>query len=58
MGTISKRLHTYMSVVQNLLTEERRKETKHAEYAGHFGRAHPIEKRRKPEHLTFVDRFW
>jgi hypothetical protein len=47
-----------MSVVQNLLTEERRKETKHPEYAGHFGRAHPIEKRRKPEHLTFVDRFW
>ena len=47
-----------MSADKNLLTAERRKETKHPEYTGHFRRAHPIEKRRKPEHITLVDEFW
>jgi len=50
MGHYLKRLHIHVSVDENLLTEERREETKHPQYAGHFVRANPIDKRSKLEH--------
>ena len=44
--------------LRGLLTEERREEIKHPQYAAYLRRANPTEKRREPEHVMIFGSFW